>query len=1068
MSLPLTMAGYERTYRPPRSLREHVGAEVTAWELFRLEHDERAGQWAGATLASVVAAAEAGGVGVLGCTECLDTGFYGIPDLDNPDLLQGLVRRTGNGAHETLTAGGDWEPWEPCSALEVLDTDLAGDLAEAIVSGASGLLRLYGQPRAFLPPDEVLSAGAPVIPQEVSGDSWTTYAVVPDEDPGAVLDLVRYRSGESERWEGAGWTPDTDIAQMSGVPMVELNDRQLEDVLAQLQPIVADAPLTVSPDPRAERLRRYWSSGRGAAKIRWLTPGDWKRCYRHLVKYMGPRAKGYCFTGDTEFITRDGTCTFRDAVGTTQLVLSQAVGDAVREDGYWVSAPIRSFGEQPVLTVTLRRGGITKVIRATPEHRWIASPNGRNARRFDANMVLTRDLQPGMVLAMLSARQDTLPGTLPPDAICAGAVFGDGSRAGASSSRIDLYHSKRELTPLFEPFASSVSVDKPMASTDLLADRVYGLPREWKDAPSLARTDHWLAGWLAGYIATDGSLSADGSITISSARRDSLDLVRDVCDRLGIMASGVRSTLRTGGYESTPTPIYRVVLYAHTVPEALLVRSDQRARFRRPAKTTGRWTVVSVEDRGEREEVFCATVPGTESFALAGNIWTFNCQNLHKRNTGVWTGSRFNVGGNGRRGRLFGSAAPESALLAAVQSRRMTTEGKSDMPTSLLADGVYTETDDADDALLQALAASAIPVAPPDEWFDDPGLTKPTTLTITDEGRVFGHIAPWGVSHIGMAGAVPAPKNRSGQYAYFRTGQLRTASGKDVRVGQLTLAGGHAPLQVGAQAAVQHYDDTNSGVADVAVGEDDHGIWAAGALRPNVTAEQVRVMRACPVSGDWRPINGNLELVAACHVNVQGFPIAAAAYQGGAITALVAAGARQMAELRLAEQAEHAVVQRLAHLETLVAGLTASTPPPEPAPPPEADDNPAAAETQEPEPVTAPVEPDNPEFSDEELTRAGKISRARALIEQTRRQALRDRVHAATVAGAPPTMAERKAKPTIPGTLSFPIGNVADLKKAIHAYGRAGDKPAARKHIITQAYKLKRPDLIPDDWRSSK
>lgn len=738
MSLPLTMAGYERTYRPPRSLREHVGAEVTAWELFRLEHDERAGQWAGATLASVVAAAEAESVGVLGCTECLDTGFYGIPDLDNPDLLQGLVRRTGNGAHETLTAGGDWEPWEPCSALEVLDTDLAGDLAEAIVSGASGLLRLYGQPRAFLPPDEVLSAGAPVIPQEVSGDSWTTYAVVPDEDPGAVLDLVRYRSGESERWEGAGWTPDTDIAQMSGVPMVELNDRQLEDVLAQLQPIVADAPLHQSPDPRAARLRRYWSVGRGAAKIRWNTPSDWRRCVRHLSKYLGIRARGYC-------------------------------------------------------------------------------------------------------------------------------------------------------------------------------------------------------------------------------------------------------------------------------------------------------------------------------------------QELHRQNTGVYTGSRFNVGGNGRsRHHLFSSGAPEASLLAAVQSRRMITEGKTDMPTSLLADGVYTETDDADDALLQALAASAIPVAPPDEWFDDPGLTKPTTLTITDEGRVFGHIAPWGVSHIGMAGAVPAPKNRSGQYAYFRTGQLRTASGKDVRVGQLTLAGGHAPLQVGAQAAVQHYDDTNSGVADVAVGEDDHGIWAAGALRPNVTAEQVRVMRACPVSGDWRPINGNLELVAACHVNVQGFPIAAAAYQGGAITALVAAGARQMAELRLAEQAEHAVVQRLAHLETLVAGLTASTPPPEPAPPPEADDNPAAAETQEPEPVTAPVEPDNPEFSDEELTRAGKISRARALIEQTRRQALRDRVHAATAAGAPPTMAERKAKPTIPGTLSFPIGNVADLKKAIHAYGRAGDKPAARKHIITQAYKLKRPDLIPDDWRSSK
>jgi hypothetical protein len=44
----------------------------------------------------------------------------------------------------------------------------------------------------------------------------------------------------------------------------------------------------------AERLRRYWLKGPGAAKIRWGTPGDWKRCVSNLSKYLGPRAKGYC------------------------------------------------------------------------------------------------------------------------------------------------------------------------------------------------------------------------------------------------------------------------------------------------------------------------------------------------------------------------------------------------------------------------------------------------------------------------------------------------------------------------------------------------------------------------------------------------------------------------------------------------------------------------------------------------------------------------------------------------------------------------------------------------------
>lgn len=44
----------------------------------------------------------------------------------------------------------------------------------------------------------------------------------------------------------------------------------------------------------ASTLRAYWSSGKGAAKIRWGTSGDYSRCVKATRKYMGPRAKGYC------------------------------------------------------------------------------------------------------------------------------------------------------------------------------------------------------------------------------------------------------------------------------------------------------------------------------------------------------------------------------------------------------------------------------------------------------------------------------------------------------------------------------------------------------------------------------------------------------------------------------------------------------------------------------------------------------------------------------------------------------------------------------------------------------
>lgn len=47
-------------------------------------------------------------------------------------------------------------------------------------------------------------------------------------------------------------------------------------------------------DGDAETLRRYWTTGEGAAKIRWGTPGDFDRCVRQLEKYMPGQAEGYC------------------------------------------------------------------------------------------------------------------------------------------------------------------------------------------------------------------------------------------------------------------------------------------------------------------------------------------------------------------------------------------------------------------------------------------------------------------------------------------------------------------------------------------------------------------------------------------------------------------------------------------------------------------------------------------------------------------------------------------------------------------------------------------------------
>lgn len=180
---------------------------------------------------------------------------------------------------------------------------------------------------------------------------------------------------------------------------------------------------------------------------------------------------------------------------------------------------------------------------------------------------------------------------------------------------------------------------------------------------------------------------------------------------------------------------------------------------------------------------------------------------------------------------------------------------------------------------------------PPAEWFDDPHLIGPSPLVVTEEGRVFGHLCTWDECHIGYDKVCVTPPPSMTDYAYFKTGAVLTDGG-EVPVGQITLGTGHAPQRATAFAALAHYDNTGTAAADVNLGDDEWGVWVAGAIRPGTSEKDVYALRAASLSGDWREIGGNLELVAALAVNVPGFPIPRVqiAASAGHQTALVAAG----------------------------------------------------------------------------------------------------------------------------------------------------------------------------------
>ncbi|MFI5495586.1 phage minor head protein [Actinoplanes sp. NPDC051859] len=208
-----------------------------------------------------------------------------------------------------------------------------------------------------------------------------------------------------------------------------------------------------------------------------------------------------------------------------------------------------------------------------------------------------------------------------------------------------------------------------------------------------------------------------------------------------------------------------------------------------------------------------------------------------------------------------------------------------------LTDG-DTAADVAEDAVTAGgpPAQAAAPLYPPRAWFGDPGLSELTPVTVTADGRVFGHLADNDCHLSFLPGGQCVLPPTEGGFDWFHRPEIQTAEGDLIAVGHLTAGTGHADLSASAAAAVEHYDHTGAQVAVVRAGRDPHGIYIAGSLVPEATAAQVQLLRRSPLSGDWRVIGGQRQLVAALCVNVGGFPVVRGRSAGGRSVSLVASG----------------------------------------------------------------------------------------------------------------------------------------------------------------------------------
>ncbi len=739
-------------------------------------------------------------------------------------------------------------------------------------------------------------------------------AIVSPDDVQAVMDLVAIVPASKTstepttyRRQDKKWVPDpqvlNDLKSPAPPPVVQLDKNVLNDVLIEVDNVEARAQSVTAAVMRiwfaasgdinkailaaggldrnrgnAEALRRYWTRGKGAAKIRWGTPGDWTRCVRQLSKYLGPRAKGYC-----------------------QLRHKEVTG---------------------VYTGSKYNVGNKRGLKSS------AGLNFTSEEQFTKAMIEKAEL----------------------------------------SAKYEEIKQKVALIAAAPPIKSGAKFSIPM----LVPEEVEsGDGRKFKKGAIAVRD---LPVPLLWQIKTGAG--HDGSVVVGR-----IDYIERIEGGMG-NAYGV---FDTGPYGKEAERLVR-----HGFLRGVSVDLDQ---------------FEAKEEKKPKEEM-----AEDDAQEIGKDKLTIN------------------------KARIM---AATIVAKPAFQECSIVLQNEGDQEENVTPeDGIYEESledfSDVEPIVASGFLKSEIPMTPPAEWFKNPELAGPTPLTVDEDGRVYGHIAAWNVNHIGLPRATKPPRSRS-KYAYFHTGVIRTAAGTDVPVGQLTLAGGHAPLNADAASAARHYDDTASAVADIHVGEDKYGIWCAGSLRPQLDEMQIRALRASAPSGDWRPINGSLELVAICQVNVPGFPTARAMIASGKVLALVAAGASYLAMIKCSGAACSL------NTKAKMLGELASTAPDLKSRVKDAKKRMREANLQS---LTASAEKMREKAA---LTAA---LAAMASISQEEREALAK---------------EGKAMPDG----AYPIRNVEDLKNAIQAYGRskASERRAVRKHIMKRARQLNQSKLIPDNWK---
>jgi hypothetical protein len=230
---------------------------------------------------------------------------YALYSAAEPELDYDEIDAAGD--QDSVTAAvepppGDFTKVVYLALIEEDDQKSVQDLVALVSTKAGAADAFVFGDKGWEESQEVLTKlQAPAPPPIQQLEDWQTESIVAQiQSTGALSDEAK-----AEPWE------DTPADAVHAQP--ENPDGPQETVKASAFSEIAEGGVIWGPDNRqilsiilaaggadrnrgnAETLRRYWTVGKGGAKIRWgIDSGAYTRCVRHLSRYLGPRAHGYC------------------------------------------------------------------------------------------------------------------------------------------------------------------------------------------------------------------------------------------------------------------------------------------------------------------------------------------------------------------------------------------------------------------------------------------------------------------------------------------------------------------------------------------------------------------------------------------------------------------------------------------------------------------------------------------------------------------------------------------------------------------------------------------------------